>query len=155
MRVRPEAEEIMPTRLEEICVQKGLKMTEQRRVISRVLSEATDHPDVEQVYRRAAEIDPKISIATVYRTMKLFEEANVIERLDFGDGRARFEENREEHHHHLIDLETGEVIEFANAEIEELKEKIARELGYQLIGHRLELYGVRVKRSLKPGGDKG
>jgi Fur family ferric uptake transcriptional regulator len=154
MRVRPEAEEIMPTRLEEICVQKGLKMTEQRRVISRVLSEATDHPDVEQVYRRAAEIDPKISIATVYRTMKLFEEANVIERLDFGDGRARFEENREEHHHHLIDLETGEVIEFANAEIEELKEKIARELGYQLIGHRLELYGVRVKRSLKPGGDK-
>jgi Fur family transcriptional regulator, ferric uptake regulator len=119
-----------------------------------VLSEATDHPDVEQVYRRAAEIDPKISIATVYRTMKLFEEANVIERLDFGDGRARFEENREEHHHHLIDLETGEVIEFANAEIEELKEKIARELGYQLIGHRLELYGVRVKRSLKPGGDK-
>ncbi len=155
MRVRPEAEEIMPTRLEEICVRKGLKMTEQRRVISRVLSEATDHPDVEQVYRRAAEIDPKISIATVYRTMKLFEEANVIERLDFGDGRARFEENREEHHHHLIDLETGEVIEFANAEIEELKEKIARELGYQLIGHRLELYGVRVKRSLKPGGDKG
>jgi len=155
MRVRPEAEEIMPTRLEEICVQKGLKMTEQRRVISRVLSEATDHPDVEQVYRRAAEIDPKISIATVYRTMKLFEEANVIERLDFGDGRARFEENREEHHHHLIDLETGEVIEFANAEIEELKEKIARELGYQLIGHRLELYGVRVKRSLKPGSDKG
>jgi Fur family transcriptional regulator, ferric uptake regulator len=154
MRVRPEAEEIMPTRLEEICVQKGLKMTEQRRVISRVLSEATDHPDVEQVYRRAVEIDPKISIATVYRTMKLFEEANVIERLDFGDGRARFEENREEHHHHLIDLETGEVIEFANAEIEELKEKIARELGYQLIGHRLELYGVRVKRSLKPGGDK-
>jgi Fur family transcriptional regulator, ferric uptake regulator len=154
MRVRPEAEEIMPTRLEEICVQKGLKMTEQRRVISRVLSEATDHPDVEQVYRRAAEIDPKISIATVYRTMKLFEEANVIERLDFGDGRARFEENREEHHHHLIDLETGEVIEFANAEIEELKEKIARELGYQLIGHRLELYGVRVKRSLKPGGGK-
>jgi Fur family ferric uptake transcriptional regulator len=154
MRVRPEAEEIMPTRLEEICVQKGLKMTEQRRVISRVLSEATDHPDVEQVYRRAAEIDPKISIATVYRTMKLFEEANVIERLDFGDGRARFEENREEHHHHLIDLETGEVIEFANAEIEELKEQIARELGYQLIGHRLELYGVRVKRSLKPGGDK-
>jgi Fur family ferric uptake transcriptional regulator len=154
MRVRPEAEEIMPTRLEEICVQKGLKMTEQRRVISRVLSEATDHPDLEQVYRRAAEIDPKISIATVYRTMKLFEEANVIERLDFGDGRARFEENREEHHHHLIDLETGEVIEFANAEIEELKEKIARELGYQLIGHRLELYGVRVKRSLKPGGDK-
>src|SRR5688572_615697 len=98
---RRKAEEPMPTRLEELCVQKGLKMTEQRRVISRVLSEATDHPDVEQVYRRAVEIDPKISIATVYRTVRLFEEANVIERLDFGDGRSRFEENREEHHHHL------------------------------------------------------
>lgn len=128
-------------------------MTEQRRVISRVLSDATDHPDVEQVYRRAVEIDPKISIATVYRTMRLFEEANVIERLDFGDGRARYEESREEHHHHLIDLESGEVIEFANDEIELLKEKIARQLGYELIGHRLELYGVRVNRVKKgPGG---
>ena len=110
----------MPTRLEELCVQKGLKMTEQRRVISRVLSEATDHPDVEQVYRRAVEIDPRISIATVYRTVRLFEEANVIERLDFGDGRSRFEENREEHHHHLIDLQSGEVIEFVNEEIEDV-----------------------------------
>ncbi|HYD30614.1 MAG TPA: Fur family transcriptional regulator [Azospirillaceae bacterium] len=136
----------MPSRLEELCLQKGLKMTEQRRVISRVLSDATDHPDVEQVYRRAVEIDPKISIATVYRTMRLFEEANVIERLDFGDGRARFEENRDEHHHHLIDLQTGEVVEFRNAELEALKEKIARELGYELIGHRLELYGVPLKR---------
>ena len=126
----------MPTRLEELCVQKGLKMTEQRRVISRVLSESTDHPDVEQVYRRAVEIDPKISIATVYRTVRLFEEANVIERLDFGDGRSRFEENREEHHHHLIDLQSGEVIEFVNEEIERLKERIARDLGYELIGHR-------------------
>ena len=121
----------MPTRLEELCVQKGLKMTEQRRVISRVLSEATDHPDVEQVYRRAVEIDPRISIATVYRTVRLFEEANVIERLDFGDGRSRFEENREEHHHHLIDLQSGEVIEFVNEEIERLKERIARDLGYE------------------------
>ena len=144
----------MPTRLEEMCVQKGLKMTEQRRVISRVLSEATDHPDVEQVYRRAVEIDPKISIATVYRTVRLFEEANVIERLDFGDGRSRFEENREEHHHHLIDLQSGEVIEFMNEEIEKLKEKIARDLGYQLIGHRLELYGVPMNRTTKPAGDK-
>jgi Fur family transcriptional regulator, ferric uptake regulator len=131
----------MPTRLEELCVQKGLKMTEQRRVISRVLSEATDHPDVEQVYRRAVEIDPKISIATVYRTVRLFEEANVIERLDFGDGRSRFEENREEHHHHLIDLQSGEVIEFVNE-------------GYELIGHRLELYGIPTNRPAKQSGDK-
>jgi Fur family ferric uptake transcriptional regulator len=135
----------MPSRLEQLCAEKGLKMTEQRRVISRVLSEATDHPDVEQVYQRAQKIDGRISIATVYRTMKLFEEANVIERLDFGDGRARYEENREEHHHHLIDLQTGEVIEFVNTEIEALKEKIARTLGYDLVGHRLELYGVKKK----------
>ena len=144
----------MPTRLEELCVQKGLKMTEQRRVISRVLSESTDHPDVEQVYRRAVEIDPKISIATVYRTVRLFEEANVIERLDFGDGRSRFEENREEHHHHLIDLQSGEVIEFVNEELERLKERIARDLGYELIGHRLELYGIPTNRPPKQSGDK-
>ena len=132
----------MPTRLEELCVAKGLKMTEQRRVISRVLSESTDHPDVDQVFRRASAIDPKISIATVYRTMRLFEEAQVIERLDFGDGRARYEENRAEHHHHLIDLESGAVIEFTSGELERIKETIARELGYDLLGHRLELYGV-------------
>ena len=135
------------TRLEQVCHEKGLKMTEQRRVISRVLSEASDHPDVEQVYRRAVEIDPHISIATVYRTMRLFEEANVIEKLDFGDGRARFEENRDSHHHHLIDLHTGEVVEFQSPELEILKEKIAREMGYELIGHRLELYGIRGKQS--------
>ncbi|NYZ12934.1 transcriptional repressor [Azospirillum sp. RWY-5-1] len=132
----------MPTRLEELCVAKGLKMTEQRRVISRVLSESTDHPDVDQVFRRASAIDPKISIATVYRTMRLFEEAQVIERLDFGDGRARYEENRAEHHHHLIDLESGAVVEFSSGELERIKETIARELGYDLLGHRLELYGV-------------
>ncbi|MFN8722656.1 MAG: Fur family transcriptional regulator [Rhodospirillales bacterium] len=136
----------MPSRLEQVCVEKGLKMTDQRRVISRVLSEATDHPDVEQVYHRAQRLDPRISIATVYRTMKLFEEANVIERLDFGDGRARYEENREEHHHHLIDLHTGQVIEFINDEIERMKQRIADELGYELVGHRLELYGVKRKR---------
>jgi Fur family transcriptional regulator, ferric uptake regulator len=136
----------MSSRLELVCVEKGLKMTDQRRVISRVLSEATDHPDVEQVYHRAQRLDPRISIATVYRTMKLFEEANVIERLDFGDGRARYEENREEHHHHLIDLHTGEVIEFINDEIERMKQRIADELGYELVGHRLELYGVQRKR---------
>lgn len=131
------------SRLEKLCLERGLKMTEQRRVISRVLSEATDHPDVEQVYRRAVAIDPKISIATVYRTMRLFEEASVIDRLDFGDGRARYEENRDEHHHHLIDLNSGDVVEFQNDELEKLKEKIAESLGYTLVGHRLELYGVR------------
>ncbi|HYE49796.1 MAG TPA: Fur family transcriptional regulator [Azospirillaceae bacterium] len=136
----------MSSRLEQLCIEKGLKMTEQRRVISRVLSESTDHPDVEQVYRRAVEIDPHISIATVYRTMRLFEEANVIERLDFGDGRARYEENRDDHHHHLIDVQTGKVVEFQSEELERIKEKIATELGYDLIGHRLELYGVPRKR---------
>jgi Fur family ferric uptake transcriptional regulator len=136
----------MPSRLEELCVKKGLKMTDQRRVISRVLSEATDHPDVEEVHRRASAIDPRISIATVYRTMRLFEEAHVIDRLDFGDGRARYEETRTDHHHHLIDVDSGEVIEFTNDEMERLKESIARELGYDLIGHRLELYGVPRKR---------
>lgn len=133
----------MTSRLEKLCIEKGLKMTEQRRVISRVLSEAHDHPDVEEVYRRSSALDPKISIATVYRTMRLLEEANVIDRLDFGDGRARYEETRDEHHHHLIDVNSGAVIEFKNEELERLKEKIAAELGYQLIGHRLELYGVK------------
>ena len=120
-------------------------MTEQRRVISRVLSAATDHPDVEQVYRRAADTDAKISIATVYRTVRLLEDAGVIERLDFGDGRARFEETRDEHHHHLINVQTGEVIEFNSDELEAVKQRIARELGFELLGHRLELYGVPLK----------
>lgn len=145
----------MPSRLEQLCIQKGLKMTEQRRVISRVLSDSQDHPDVEQVYRRAADIDPNISIATVYRTMRLFEEANVIERLDFGDGRARYEEAKEEHHHHLIDVQSGEVVEFASEELERIKERIADELGYQLIGHRLELYGVRKDRAAKAPANGG
>lgn len=136
----------MTTRLEELCVRKGLKMTGQRRVISRVLTESTDHPDVEQVHQRAVAIDPRISLATVYRTMRLFEDAQVIERLDFGDGRSRYEENRDEHHHHLIDLDTGTVIEFSNQQLELIKERIARELGYRLIGHRLELYGVPLSR---------
>lgn len=140
----------MTSRLEELCLEKGLKMTGQRRVISRVLSEATDHPDVEQVFRRAVEIDPKISIATVYRTMRLLEEFNVIQRLDFGDGRARYEEAGEGHHDHLIDMQTGQVIEFSNPELEALKEKIARDLGYELVGHRLEIYGVSLKTPEKP-----
>jgi Fur family ferric uptake transcriptional regulator len=133
------------TRIEKLCMERGLKMTEQRRIISRVLSEAQDHPDVESIYRRASSIDPKISIATVYRTMRLLEDANVIDRHDFGDGRARYEENRDEHHHHLIDVKSGEVIEFQNGEFEKLKQKIAQELGYELIGDRLELYGVKKK----------
>jgi Fur family transcriptional regulator, ferric uptake regulator len=134
----------MVSRLEQLCLEKGLKMTDQRRVISRVLSEATDHPDVEQVYRRAVDIDNKISIATVYRTVRLLEDAGVIERLDFGDGRARFEEAREEHHHHLIDVQSGAVIEFHNDELEVLKDRTARDLGFQLMGHRLELYGLPI-----------
>lgn len=141
----PGNEAYMLSRLEQLCLDRGLKMTEQRRVISRVLSAATDHPDVEQVYRRAADIDAKISIATVYRTVRLLEDAGVIERLDFGDGRARFEETRDEHHHHLINVHTGEVIEFNSDELEAVKQKIARELGFELLGHRLELYGVPLK----------
>lgn len=134
----------MPDRLEKLCLEKGLKMTEQRRVIARVLSEAVDHPDVEQVYQRATAIDPKISIATVYRTVKLFEEASILERHDFGDGRARYEEAPEEHHDHLIDVNSGEVVEFYSEEIENLQEQIARKLGYNLVDHRLELYGTRL-----------
>ena len=141
----PRNEAYMLSRLEQLCLDKGLKMTDQRRVISRVLSAATDHPDVEQVYRRAADIDAKISIATVYRTVRLLEDAGVIERLDFGDGRARFEETRDEHHHHLINVQTGEVIEFNSDELEAVKQRIARELGFELLGHRLELYGVPLK----------
>ena len=141
----PGNEAFMLSRLEQLCLDRGLKMTDQRRVISRVLSAATDHPDVEQVYRRAADIDAKISIATVYRTVRLLEDAGVIERLDFGDGRARFEETRDEHHHHLINVQTGEVTEFHSDELEAVKQRIARELGFELLGHRLELYGVPLK----------
>ncbi|GAB3127522.1 Fur family transcriptional regulator [Novispirillum itersonii subsp. nipponicum] len=117
-------------------------MTEQRRVIARVLSDASDHPDVEEVYRRATEIDPKISIATVYRTVRLLEEAEILARHDFGDGRARYEEVQDEHHDHLIDVKSGKVIEFHNDEIEELQRRIAASHGFKLVGHRLELYGV-------------
>lgn len=132
----------MVSRLERLCVEKGMKMTGQRRLIARVLSESEDHPDVEAVYRRASELDPNISIATVYRTVRLFEEANILDRHDFGDGRARYEEAPLEHHDHLIDVRSGRVLEFQDEEIERLQEKIARELGFELIGHRLELYGV-------------
>lgn len=120
----------------------GLRMTGQRRVIAEVLSEATDHPDVECVHARASERDPRISLATVYRTVKLFEESGLLDKLEFGDGRARYEDAERDHHDHLIDLQTGEVIEFVDPEIEELQERIAARLGYRLKGHRLELYGV-------------
>ena len=132
----------MASKLERKCVQKGMKMTGQRRLIARVLSESEDHPDVESVYQRASELDPKISIATVYRTVRLFEEANILDRHDFGDGRARYEEVPEEHHDHLIDIRNGRVLEFQDVEIELLQEKIAERLGFKLVGHRLELYGV-------------
>jgi len=135
----------VPNRLEELCVQKGMRMTEQRRIIARVLSEAVDHPDAEELYARATALDPKISLATVYRTVRLFEDAGVISRHDFGDGRARFEELPDDHHDHLIDVKTGEVIEFVDEEIEKLQEKIAKKLGYRLVDHRLELYGVKDK----------
>lgn len=138
------------SRLERLCVDKGMKMTEQRRVIARVLSEAQDHPDVEEVYRRAATQDSKISIATVYRTMRLFEDEGIVERHDFGDGRARYEEVSEEHHDHLINVKTGRVIEFQNEEIEVIQERVAREHGLELVGHRLELYGVPIKGTDKP-----
>jgi Fur family transcriptional regulator, ferric uptake regulator len=143
----------MTSRLEQLCHDKGLKMTEQRRVIARVLSDSDDHPDVEQVYRRATEIDPRISIATVYRTVRLFEEANILARHDFGDGRSRYEEMPSAHHDHLIDLQTGQVIEFRNEEIEKLQEFVADQLGYDLVGHRLELYAIRRGNGRKSGPD--
>jgi len=132
-------------RIEKICVEKGMRMTDQRRVVARVLSLAHDHPDVEELYRRAHEVDPHISIATVYRTVRLFEEAGIIARLDFRDGRSRYEEAPETHHDHLIDMKTGKVVEFVDEEIEKLQAAIARKLGYTLVDHRLELYGVPVE----------
>ncbi|MGR3453608.1 Fur family transcriptional regulator [Pseudooceanicola sp.] len=127
------------------CEQQGLRLTEQRRVIAGVLDGARDHPDVEELHARANAADPRISLATVYRTVKLFEEAGILEKVDFGDGRARYEDAERDHHDHLIDLETGKVIEFVDPEIEQLQEKIARKLGYDLKGHKLELYGIRRK----------
>ncbi|MFY0309285.1 Fur family transcriptional regulator [Leisingera sp. ANG59] len=128
------------------CERKGLRMTGQRRVIAQVLQDSDDHPDVEELYARASAMDAGISIATVYRTVKLFEEAGILERLEFGDGRARYEDADREHHDHLIDMNSGEVIEFCDPEIEELQERIARKLGYELRGHKLELYGVPRKQ---------
>lgn len=130
------------------CEARGLRMTEQRRTVARVVGESEDHPDVEELYARAAALDPRISLATVYRTVKLFEEAGILEKLEFGDGRARYEDAERDHHDHLIDVNSGQVIEFVDPEIEALQERIAARLGYKLIGHRLELLGVPLK---KPG----
>lgn len=132
-------------RLEKLCIEKGMRMTEQRRVIARVLSNSADHPDVEELHRRAHAIDPHISIATVYRTVRLFEESGIIERHDFRDGRSRYEETPDHHHDHLIDMKTGKVIEFTDDEIETLQNAIAARLGYKLVDHRLELYGVPIE----------
>ena len=130
------------SRIERLCVKKGMRMTGQRRTIARVLSEAHDHPDVEEVYRRASAADPHISISTVYRTVKLFEDGGILQKRDFGDGRSRYEAVSDHHHDHLIDLRSGEVIEFRSEDIEKLQRIVARELGYRLVDHRLELFGV-------------
>jgi Fur family ferric uptake transcriptional regulator len=132
---------------------KGLRLTEQRRVIAEVLSESRDHPDVEELHARAQARDERISLATVYRTVKLFEEAGLLEKLEFGDGRARYEDAERAHHDHLIDVNSGEVIEFVDPDIEALQERIADRLGYRLMGHKLELYGVKLDRRRRGGGD--
>ncbi|MBK6297081.1 MAG: transcriptional repressor [Sphingomonadales bacterium] len=138
----------MPRRIdiEALCAEKGLRITEQRRIIARVLSEAEDHPDVEALHARSSAIDPGISIATVYRTVRLFEEAGILDRHDFGDGRSRYEAAPEAHHDHLIDVETGKVIEFVDPELEALQRQIAEKLGFRLVDHRMELYGVTLDR---------
>ena len=141
------------SKLEKLCSELGLKMTEQRRIIARVMSASKDHPDVEEVYRRSMKVDDKISLATVYRTVRLFEDVNLIQRHDFGDGRSRYELSSQKHHDHLIDLESGEVIEFTNDEIERLQTKIAKEYGYKLTGHRLDLFGVRIDQDEGSEGD--
>ncbi|MBB3763238.1 Fur family transcriptional regulator [Sphingomicrobium lutaoense] len=132
--------------VEALCAEKGLRITEQRRIIAKVLGESEDHPDVEALHRRASRVDPNISIATVYRTVRLFEEAGILERHEFGDGRSRYEAASDAHHDHLINVETGEVVEFVDEELEELQRRIAERLGYRLVDHRMELYGVAVER---------
>jgi Fur family transcriptional regulator, ferric uptake regulator len=132
--------------IEALCAERGLRITDQRRVIARVLSESTDHPDVEKLHERSVAVDPRISIATVYRTVRLFEEAGILDKHDFGDGRARYEAAPEAHHDHLIDVETGKVIEFVDPELESLQRQIAEKLGFRLVDHRMELFGVRLDR---------
>ncbi len=143
-----------PIDIEALCAQRGLRITDQRRIIARVLSDSLDHPDVDKLHARAAAIDPGISIATVYRTVRLFEEAGILERHDFGDGRARYEAAPEAHHDHMIDVESGKVIEFVDPELEALQRRIAERLGYRLVDHRLELYGVRLDREAASGSSQ-
>ena len=140
--------------LEELCIERGMKMTEQRRIIARVLSNAEDHPDVEDLYKRSVELDPKISIATVYRTVRLFAEAGLLDKHDFGDGRSRYEQASDDHHDHLVDVQSGTIIEFHDEEVEDLQRQIAARLGYSLIGHRMELYGTKLKGTLNEPGLK-
>lgn len=137
------------SRIERLCATKRLRMTGQRRIIARVLSAAKDHPDVEEVHRRAHAVDSRISLSTVYRTLKLFASNGILERHDFGAGRGRYEEAARSHHDHLIDVETGKVIEFRNEDIERIQQRVARELGFDLVGHKLELYGIPLKRNRK------
>ncbi|WP_265571294.1 Fur family transcriptional regulator [Sphingomicrobium nitratireducens] len=132
--------------VEALCAEKGLRITEQRKIIAKVLGESEDHPDVEALHRRASRVDPNISIATVYRTLRLFEEAGILERHEFGDGRSRYEAASDAHHDHLINVETGEVVEFVDEELEQLQRRIAEKLGFRLVDHRMELYGVAIER---------
>ncbi len=142
----------MASRIERACIDKGLKMTDQRRVIARILSSAQDHPDVEEVYRRSSEHDERISLATVYRTLRLFEDSGIIESHDFGGGRTRYEGASENHHDHLIDVQSGEIIEFFDEDLEELQDRIAKRLGYRLVDHKLELFAVPLKKSSQDVG---
>ena len=135
----------MKETIEQKCISKGVKLTEQRKIIAKVMSESTDHPDVDELYNRVSRLDPKISIATVYRTVKLFEEAGILAKHDFKGGKARYEEMSESHHDHLIDIKSGEIIEFVNDEIEVLQKKVAEKYGYELVDHKLELYGIKKK----------
>ena len=136
----------MSETIEQKCLAKGVKLTDQRRVIAQVMSESTDHPDVDELYNRVSKIDPKISIATVYRTVKLFEESGIVEKHDFKGGKARYEQSPDEHHDHLIDINSGEIIEFVDKDIEKLQDQVAKKLGYKLVDHKLELYGTKIKK---------
>ena len=136
----------MPSEIENKCIKKGVRLTDQRKLVAKVMSDSLDHPDVDELHKRVSKFDSKISIATVYRTVKLFEEAGVVAKHDFKGTKARYEEATQEHHDHLIDINTGEIIEFVNEDIEKLQKEVAEKLGYKLVDHRLELYGSKIKK---------
>ena len=136
----------MTETIEQKCLSKGVKLTDQRRIIAKVMSESTDHPDVDELYKRVSKVDSKISIATVYRTVKLFEESGIVEKHDFKGGKARYEQSPDEHHDHLIDINSGEIVEFVDEDIEKLQNQVAKKLGYKLVDHKLELYGSKIKK---------